>query len=89
MNTATRKVNGTQDILGSDAGSWGDPYGVGMYVNLPVPYQPLSNTRADWYLEGTNADYAWTLLNNVHYHPGPIQFPFTPYSEAFLTFYQP
>lgn len=83
-----REVNGTLDMQGNDAGSW-NPYGAGTTINLPNPTQPLSGLQSDWYLDGTYADDAWTLLNNVHYHPGPITFSFAEYTQAFLTEYKP
>ena len=86
--TIGRKVNDVIDIFDSDEGTW-SPYGVGTHIDLAGPTEPLSNTPADWYLEGENADDAWTLVNNIHHHPGPIGFSFWPYPEAFLTHYQP
>lgn len=83
-----RTVSGKLDVEDAAGGSW-NPYGAGTQISLVNPKQPLSGQPSDWYLDGTNADDAWTLLNIVHNHPGPITFSFTPYTEAFLTQYKP
>ena len=45
----TRKVNGNQDIVGNDMGSW-NLYGAGTNIDLPGPNQPPAYAQADWYL---------------------------------------
>lgn len=82
-----REVDGSVDMTGLDTGDW-NPYGVGTDISLPNPSQPLSGLDTDWYIDGTNADDAWTLMNNVHWHPGPITFSFAPFSEEYLTEYE-
>ncbi len=83
-----RKVNGEIDCSGTDQGSW-SPYGAGTTVNLPDPSLPLAGSKADWYIDGTYADDAWTLSNNVHYHPGPLAFGFQPLQQAYIEQYCP
>lgn len=78
-----RKVNGTSDINDSASGSW-SPYGAGTMVNLQSPTQPLSGAQTDWYIDGQYADDAWTLANNVHYHPGPLSFGFNALPEWYM-----
>lgn len=83
-----RQVNGNYDMLGNDAGGW-SPYGGGTGINLPNPKQPLSGAQTDWYIDGTAADDAWTLMHIVHHHPGPLHFGFQPMQQAYVEQYAP